>query len=360
MGVGVADGGGPAAAAGGGGGGRGGWHAATVARRKGSEINVTAVPIWGHCAAGGFDLRGDTRQPLSSTLQPYRCSSTLPVSHAHSTHFPTRLTPSPPHSSPLPLTFPHLPPLTNPPTHAHLQAKGGQVDMEVHDDRSLLALQGPEAVAVLQVCCVCLAAERERECECLDREEGGRAHIITLPGCACACVVWCSVRGGWACWGACFWRVPPLRFLVARLNHRNPHASNLVPVLCPFAVSCVAAATRERYGPGQGVLLQLPQAGHQGHPLLPHTHGVRQGGREARGLGGWEGVDVWRTTQRSAAQRSTARPVLPPSQLPSSGTCQLYCHSAVPRSVACPRSPRTAPTSPAPPPLLQVHRRGRL
>ncbi|KAL4856122.1 Aminomethyltransferase [Chlorella vulgaris] len=30
------------------------------------------------------------------------------------------------------------------------KAKGGQVDMEVHDDRSLLALQGPEAVAVLQ------------------------------------------------------------------------------------------------------------------------------------------------------------------------------------------------------------------
>ncbi len=39
-----------------------------------------------------------------------------------------------------------------------LQAKGGQVDMEVHDDRSLLALQGPEVVAVLQVCCVRLAA----------------------------------------------------------------------------------------------------------------------------------------------------------------------------------------------------------
>ena len=33
---------------------------------------------------------------------------------------------------------------------ALLQAKGAQVDMEVHDDRSLLALQGPEAVQVLQ------------------------------------------------------------------------------------------------------------------------------------------------------------------------------------------------------------------
>ena len=32
-----------------------------------------------------------------------------------------------------------------------LQAKGGRVDMELHDDRSLLALQGPEAAAVLQV-----------------------------------------------------------------------------------------------------------------------------------------------------------------------------------------------------------------
>lgn len=36
---------------------------------------------------------------------------------------------------------------------AHLQrykGKGGDVAMEVHDDRSLLALQGPKAAAVLQ------------------------------------------------------------------------------------------------------------------------------------------------------------------------------------------------------------------
>ena len=31
-----------------------------------------------------------------------------------------------------------------------MQAKGGQVDLVVHDDRALLALQGPEAAAVLQ------------------------------------------------------------------------------------------------------------------------------------------------------------------------------------------------------------------
>ena len=56
---------------------------------------------------------------------------------------------------PLPLTppFPPLPPPPRapPPTPPRLpQAKGAQVDMQVHDDRSLLALQGPEAVAVLQ------------------------------------------------------------------------------------------------------------------------------------------------------------------------------------------------------------------
>lgn len=31
-----------------------------------------------------------------------------------------------------------------------LQGEGGKVDMTVHDDRSLLALQGPKAVEVLQ------------------------------------------------------------------------------------------------------------------------------------------------------------------------------------------------------------------
>lgn len=30
------------------------------------------------------------------------------------------------------------------------QAQGGQVDLILHDDRALLALQGPEAVGVLQ------------------------------------------------------------------------------------------------------------------------------------------------------------------------------------------------------------------
>jgi hypothetical protein len=35
-----------------------------------------------------------------------------------------------------------------------LQAKGKQVEMTVHDDRSLLALQGPAAAEVLQVRCV--------------------------------------------------------------------------------------------------------------------------------------------------------------------------------------------------------------
>lgn len=32
-----------------------------------------------------------------------------------------------------------------------LQAKGGQVDLLLHDDRALLALQGPKAAQVLQV-----------------------------------------------------------------------------------------------------------------------------------------------------------------------------------------------------------------
>lgn len=39
---------------------------------------------------------------------------------------------------------------TSPHTLASPQGKGGDVSMEVHDDRSLLALQGPKAAAVLQ------------------------------------------------------------------------------------------------------------------------------------------------------------------------------------------------------------------
>ena len=78
-------------------------------------------------------------------------------------------------SHPLPALPPARPPLNQPNLPAclpgcrekdlaHLDkhlaaftAKGGDVTMTVHDDRGLLALQGPEAVAVLQVC-VCVRA----------------------------------------------------------------------------------------------------------------------------------------------------------------------------------------------------------
>lgn len=55
----------------------------------------------------------------------------------------------PQHSAALPRL--PCPPRTLPTHHAAPQAKGGQVDMTLHDDRSLLALQGPQAAAVLQV-----------------------------------------------------------------------------------------------------------------------------------------------------------------------------------------------------------------
>ena len=35
-------------------------------------------------------------------------------------------------------------------SNCHVQADGGQAEMTVHDDRSLLALQGPAAVETLQ------------------------------------------------------------------------------------------------------------------------------------------------------------------------------------------------------------------
>ena len=33
-----------------------------------------------------------------------------------------------------------------------MQAKGGAVDMHIHDERALIALQGPKAAAALQAC----------------------------------------------------------------------------------------------------------------------------------------------------------------------------------------------------------------
>lgn len=35
-----------------------------------------------------------------------------------------------------------------------MQAKGGVVDMHIHDERALIALQGPKAATALQVCAV--------------------------------------------------------------------------------------------------------------------------------------------------------------------------------------------------------------
>ena len=72
-------------------------------------------------------------------LQPWR--SLLGQHKCEVDRRPCQLTVWQPHRVPPALTSPCI---------TALQAKGAQIDMEVHDDRSLLALQGPEAVQVLQ------------------------------------------------------------------------------------------------------------------------------------------------------------------------------------------------------------------
>ena len=101
---------------------------------------------------GAHSAHTSARTELSSLTQTW-----APAPTAHLFHLPLTQPPPPPPPPlpplllPLPLLLPPPPPLTLPLPLPLLQAKGGQVDLILHDDRSLLALQGPEAVAVLQV-----------------------------------------------------------------------------------------------------------------------------------------------------------------------------------------------------------------
>ena len=55
-----------------------------------------------------------------------------------------------------------------------LQAKGRNVDMHIHDERALLALQGPKAMSALQVRC---SVARGCSCWLALRRSGSQVHV---------------------------------------------------------------------------------------------------------------------------------------------------------------------------------------